>query len=508
MDETMEEGPFMSIVNTNKLRGDELQNFLDCLEEIDRIELKRKSKRVKRSAKNSLRKFQSQPQIPQAAAIEAWNPNKTAIGSAFDANVTDSPSRSVNVSLSDTFSSEQLQEIFAYFDEDVMTAELYTDDSQDELDADDDTTNVKNVAASTPIKMCSKKAPVEVTTKMAMKPAPRAPAEVATEVPTKMAPAKWSAKKNPPILTSSKPIITAAQPKQFSIKAEPLANGNGGPIERENDILEIIKQFNGFELSNANATQNVGDGKKDFKFVVETNNIRRHVNAKRNEPKRADRMSTYSETSTVLLSDSESECGGCKPFDLVDCGSIRQRVAFFNDHSSSERSSSESPLAYALSSDEEDTKQKFEQTRAYFEKFFSDHQSAESDAVHTKPTPLKPILKKSEPNDGANSPDSVGPGDKLNAVRTYVQTKYFLERIQRLALAFSKLDENRMSTMNLKRLRNFLVFIRDCTKQCNQICDNIGGNLLTDVERNVMSAEELLFSALKMAQIQQVNSLC
>lgn len=505
----------MAIINTGSMGKADFELLLDCLDELDHIKLKRRTQQVNWPT-HSLRKSISQPYISQSDTVEAWNPNTTVIGNTFEGNVADAPS------FNDTFGSEQLQEIFAYFDQEVATGHLlYSDDSPDEHDTDGhDAADDSSVESG-----------VEHLVENGNGNTDRNDVENLIENGGNNVTHSQIANKNPLIdqflekvrskKLSSKPIITATTRKQCPPKqSKPIDTGK----RESNDILKIIMQFNGIELNNDTKQTNFeAKLKKEFKYTVDMNDTRQ-VEMKAANDKCMDRMSTYSGSSTVVLSDSENDGLGDKPFDLIDCGSVKQKVAFFNDHSSSERSSSASPSINSILSDDDDVRGKFRQNREYFERFFRDQQNTtieravertaertvERTIESTKPKQeqVKSILKKSEPINVPNTqsaPDSIDPYERLQAIQTYVQTKYFVERIQRLALAFSRLDENRMSTMNLIRLQKFLIFIRDCTLRCNQICNDISSRFLSDVEKNVMSSEELLFSALKMAHFHQVQ---
>lgn len=217
------------------------------------------------------------------------------------------------------------------------------------------------------------------------------------------------------------------------------------------------------------------------------------------------------------LHGSDNEFVFKKPYDVVDNGNVKRKVVFFSDHSSTERSSSESPSTQSCSDDEtiqfqrSQSKRKFHQNRDFFEKYFN----GKTDANRVKSLPSTSTSTSSldkidettsmfidsrlcKQNDMHAS--DIDPNEKLQAVQTYVQTKNLLERIQRLVVAITSLDEKRLNSMNLKLLKKFLTFIRDCSYKCTEVCNEISGNFLTDFEKNVMSAEELLFSALRMAQ--------
>lgn len=485
----------ITIINSETMAAGDFQILLDCLAEIDRVQKVTAEKRATqraRQSKNTLRKFQSQPQISQSQIIEAWNPNQTVIGSTFEANVADAPLRSANASFNDTFGSEQLQGLFAYFDQEVSTPAqlLYSDDSLDELDNDDDRDGGRDDSS---VESGVAQSPVDYIDSVIED-------DVDDHVPVLLL-------EKSPTIPSSKPFITAAMKKPLPPKHSKPRQIDTGK-RHSNDILKIITQFNGIGLNNENKKDSNEIKKKEFKYTVDVHNNTRPVDMKTVDD--SDRMSTYSGSSTVVVSDSESDSIGGMPFDMIDCGNVKRKVALFNDHSNSERSSSATQSINSVLSDDDDARCKFRENREYFEKFFKGQQTTMAEKETAKPTheQIKPMLQRSQPiavPNAQRASDSIDPYERLEAIQTYVQTKYFVGRIQRVALAFSRCNENRMSTMNLMRLHKFLVFIRDCTLMCNDICNDIGTRILTDMERNDMSAEELLFSALKSAYTYQVT---
>lgn len=186
---------------------------------------------------------------------------------------------------------------------------------------------------------------------------------------------------------------------------------------------------------------------------------------------------------------------------------VRAKIQFFNDSTSTSRSSSASPLG--SSEDDEcelyrrNSKRSFQLKRQYFEKFLNKEQSMASTAASAMlatPSPPQSIHDGEVPATTMNAAAAAQESGemlerRLQAVEQFVQTRHILERIQILIKAISKLDEKRLSTMNLGRLKKFLLFIRDASYRCQEVCFNISEEFLQGFENNVVSAEELLFSA-------------
>lgn len=244
------------------------------------------------------------------------------------------------------------------------------------------------------------------------------------------------------------------------------------------------------------------------------------------------RPKNFSSASTLSLHESDSDTNrNGNDVESVPT-KVRDRISFFNQTigahfrsasptsatgSSTETTSSRTESPIATSDDEErilerqKSKRKFQQNRDFFEKWLHEQtQKKDREAAKTKTSfatakklPQKTADDKTIVTANTNS-NQINGIDKLNAVRTYVQTMYLLERIQSLVKAITRLDEQRLAKMNLKLLKKFLIFIRDCSNQCQTVCFEIGENFLTDFERNVLTADELLISAMKNAHLHEV----
>lgn len=133
------------------------------------------------------------------------------------------------------------------------------------------------------------------------------------------------------------------------------------------------------------------------------------------------------------------------------------------------------------------SKRKFEESRQNLETFFSEKM----------PVPTNETLKQCDRNESDQfSVDDCQLSkfcDKLTAIETFVQTQQFLQRIRYLVKAITHLDETRMTTMNLERLRNFLIFIRDCSNDCQNVCASISEYILSDLENCAMTQKELYY---------------
>lgn len=105
------------IVNTNTIRAEDYQMFIDSLEEINRIERKRERERAKRSMEASLRQNGSQQQILDCDTIGVGNANdSTIVNNTVDSFVAESPAGSPNVTASNTFNGEQFDNSAVYSD--------------------------------------------------------------------------------------------------------------------------------------------------------------------------------------------------------------------------------------------------------------------------------------------------------------------------------------------------------------------------------------------------------
>lgn len=410
-----------------------------------------KPKKSKRSKKSTHRKVHSAQSVPALNAIGSFNaPDETdeSMANATFSALNNSYLSSLNDTCT-TISSEHFENIFAYFDQDVATDDLLVSD-----ESDDDNDERKHIESS-----------------------PLNEIENLT-----------NSLQNLMLTDTLKPK------KKQTTRQETQDIQN-----KSKSILNKIQQFNGIEPRNI-------VGKKP----THRSPIQRPV-------------SVVSTSSSASMHDSDSDTATFKkPFNVaINRGNVRSKVAFFNDHSTSERSSSASPSIQSTSDDDDyqfrrtQSKHKFQQNCNFFEKFFKDnhdHSILDTSTIRTaemtgKTVEKKQIEKKFTVESEKIKNDMAKPinvHEKLKAVQTYVQTQYLLERIQRLVAAISSLDEKRLKSMNLRLLKKFLTFIRDCSYNCTEVCNTISQHVLTDFEKNVMSAEELLYSALKDAHSAQV----
>lgn len=144
------------------------------------------------------------------------------------------------------------------------------------------------------------------------------------------------------------------------------------------------------------------------------------------------------------------------------------------------------------------SKRKFEESRRNLESFFNDkipHCENDDDGSNTTAPSMQSIDRPAIENDYNNMDDCMLNKfmNKLSAIETFVQTQQFLQRIRYLVKAITKLDETRMTTMNLERLRNFLIFIRDCSNDCQNVCADISEYILSDLENCSMTQKELYY---------------
>lgn len=409
-----------------------------------------KPKKSKRPKKSHHRRVHAAQSVPALNAVELFNATdeqeESAVNATFSAANTSYLSAFNDTCT--TIGDEQFENIFAYFDQDVNTSELLlSDDNSD--DFNDDKRHIDT---------------------------PSERGNISGNLQFLLSGSKWKPKKK-----------QTYRPKTRDIQNTSKA------------ILNKIQQFNGIEPINS-----VGTTPSQTRPVSMLSTI-------------------ASEGSTASLHDSDSDTKPIfkKPFDIFNRGNVRSKVAFFSDHSSSERSSSASPSIQSVSDDDEyqfqrtQSKHRFRKNCDFFENFFKDKTSDPSASSDTSTLPIEKRENKSivnnqtskndeRPQKIAIDPTKIDPHEKLMAVQTYVQTQHLLERIQRLISAISNLDEKRLSTMNLKLLKKFLTFIRDCSYNCTEVCNSISQHVLTDFEKNVMSAEELLYSALKDAHSAQV----
>lgn len=79
---------------------------------------------------------------------------------------------------------------------------------------------------------------------------------------------------------------------------------------------------------------------------------------------------------------------------------------------------------------------------------------------------------------------------KLSSIESYAQ---IISRLNRLINALSQLDIDRLNGMNLKSLKNFLYFIKIYSNECVISSSTIRKNIAIDLEKNVLTHEDLLY---------------
>lgn len=456
-----------SVIDTSSFRAEDFALFMDCLENIGRSNAS--ADKVKKTRKSRSRAHRSKDSDAAAAlnkttgcdlggdggGSKRWTPSYfSSCYSLPDASVSDQNTlanitcSTINDDIDASAVSEQfnLNEVFAYFNADVDKTRYEDSDSNDDsckmVEADVQRRNVvKNVVKEKPVRSARQKRVTHESKNKTM----LAPIFSSSESDRES-----SVFKRPNALPLGRKIIAAAQKPNAK-----LATDNERLNRTTNDAL-------------AKQTQR------------------------------------YSSASTLSLHGSDSDTVarnntvGDNTTSYV-APNVRDKISFFNRTISERSTSPATPSAPPLSSEDEDhqfqrqkSKRKFQQTREFFEKIFKERfANTEQSSDHTS-NALK--------SQALTADDKL---DKLEAVEAYVQTKYLLERIESLIKAISKMDEAQLDKMNLEKLKKFLLFIRDCSYNCQQVCFEISENFLTDFEKNVMSAEELLFSALKAVHMQQ-----
>lgn len=480
-----------SIVDTSSFRAEDFAMFMDCIENIggkiaasDKVKKTRKSRSRAHRAKDSdaavaLNKSTgcdlrgSEKRWAPSHFSSCYNLNDAHEPNAL-ANITCSTiNQTINDDIDASIVSEQfnLNEVFAYFNADFDKTRFEDSDSNDDdsgkkaYERDVDRENaVKNVAKEKPTRpMRPKRVPHETKSNK-----------------TTLAPIPSSSESERETATFKRP--------------------NAPPLGRK--IIAAAKKPNGKLPTNDDFTGNRLNRTMNDAHVKQTQR--------------------YSSASTLSLHVSDSDSVGKKTSTADEESSyvapnVRDKISFFNRTICEGTTPSPTPprpvsttASTPSASEDEDyqfqrqkSKRKFEQKREFFEKIFRDRfpvaeegtSNGPSQNEHTSNEPKWQKLPKEKYV------------DKLEAVETYVQTKYLLERIQLLTKAISNMDEAQMEKMDLYKLKKFLLFIRDCSYSCQQVCFDISEKFLTDFEKNVMSAEELLFSALKAVHMQQVQSV-
>lgn len=467
-----------SVVDTSSIQDGDYDMFLDCLEELckskktddNQTKPMKKSKRSK-NQENHNKAVSSPAHLSQSIDSSRISSNKSQSQSV---SRTANPSANNScVSISDisaniTGISDQFSDIFAYFDEDVTSSEIYFDELSNEISP----SRVSGGIA------CEKENISQNVEKL-----------VSDDIKPKV---------NYSTYTKTKASNKNADAKH--IQSESV------------DILKTIEKFNSISRTNDKTEEKMTKLPESPKMRSDKRLNRTVDDSNRKQRPTSCSLST---ASTLSLHSSDNDAAVFKkPFDVLTGVNVKSKIAFFTD-SSTDRSSSTSP---SIPSDDDEfvfkrteSKRNFDKNRNFFENYFKVKHDDEKTVHEKQSNELQSKYDEQSLNERNSCKQNpfvayeIDANEKLKAVQTYVQTQYLLERIQRLVVAISNLDENRMSSMNLKLLKKFLTFIRDCSYSCTEVCYDISEHFLTDFEKNVMSAEELLYSALKMAHAQQVH---
>lgn len=293
--DSLEDTMNTSVVNTSALQGGDFDMFLDCLDELCKNKTddkRRKSRRQKRS--KVTKPSQSKTSHETHSNFNEIFQNLTLFEQELDESVSVMDS-TVNTSqwspnqTTTTVNSEQLNNIFAYFDQNcTVDSLLLSDDSFEEI----------------------------------QDPKPSEPSQL---------PKIDSSKKcEPPQLPKTDPP-TKRETKGRMEKIQIAKSQKNEIRSKSQSILNKIQMFNRVEPGSK--TESV---KKPLPPIPPP------------KPKAKEGMQRYSSASTCKLSDSDSDFVFKKPFDVVDNGNVRRKVNYFTDPSSSDRSSSASPSSHVV----------------------------------------------------------------------------------------------------------------------------------------------------------------
>lgn len=495
-----------SVIDTSAFHDGDLDLFLDCIQQLCDKKLKKKSKkRGQRSVQSqidneSLHNHYEQVDFDYGHSVNMADPHHDAANAAIYMNETDN---SFNVSdysqiasnndVADTdltYLSEQFNDIFRYFDEDVDKT-LF-----DEVDVD--------VVSSASCSMDAMK-PKTTPKKRSVEQAPAENTEVALQQPEQQPLSSQQSQLMPPPPASQRS-------QRFSRSYGPKKNGWSREYRelqnKSNGILKTIKVNEEFHNKLRKFQQKIEESSEESdcrggnypragdKLNQTCADIYRQ-NRTSNDLM-GDNIRASLSSSCLSICETDSDAPGImqsKPYNngAYSRPNVRTKIQFFNNSTSTSRCSSASP--FGSSEDDEcelyrrNSKRIFQQKRQYFEKI----QNREQPTASVGTDAMAPA-----DGDGPFTNDSEGSEEtfdrRIEALQQFVQTRHLLERIQILNKAFTKLDEKRLSTMNLDRLKKFMVFLRDAWYKCQEVCFNISEEFLDGFKQNVTSAEELLFS--------------
>lgn len=461
----------LSVIDTSSFCNGDLDMFLDCLEELCKKKKPEKSIKSNRSGRKKRiplkRIYDSDSSIAGSYDESISNLNLSEFNDTNTSLSTTSNDITFNDDADVTHLTEKFNDIFAYFNEDVVTDTTLFEEEDNANDIDryiNDSSNKENTVD------------------------------------------------NRSKLFEQKPERHTSAVKEIQHKSSAIFNS--------------IKNYNEINQKNVHENNRINSVKRNEQNKNAINVSRLNYTVSDLPLSNENRLSS---ASTLSLHD--DECN--RKYD-VKCGKItklpntnvREIINFFNSTANESNCNVTLPAMHSQPRnnndvddfDDEETNlyrtnsiRRFKQKRDYFEKIFNANKMIpnamrnDNQISRNEKITFEFNKDKLATEDIHNNPVPKKYDSKLNAVETYVQTQHLLERIQTLVKAISNLDEKRLTTMNLKMLKKFLLFIRDCSYNCQQVCFDISENFLTDFEKNVLSAEELMYTALKAASENQVK---
>lgn len=81
----------------------------------------------------------------------------------------------------------------------------------------------------------------------------------------------------------------------------------------------------------------------------------------------------------------------------------------------------------------------------------------------------------------------------VKKLSTIESNAHIISRLNRLVTAISQLDKNRLNGMNLKSLKNFLYFIKIYSDECVKMSSDVRKDIAVDLEKNLLTHEDLLY---------------
>lgn len=471
-----------SVIDTSSFRADDFALFMDCLENIGATADKKKKQRKYRSrAQRVVKAVEAGAVLNKTTGCDLggkrWAPSHFSscynLSDAPDHNTLNISCSTINHTINDDIDASvvsekfNLNDVFAYFEEDFDKTRF------EDSDSNDDSAKLIEGEKENAAKNAPKEKLVRSARPKRVGHEAKSKTMLATIPSSSESERETSMFKRPTALPLARKIIAAAKKPDAK-----LVTSNDAAAAAEKPDAKLLM---GNDVADNRLSRTVDD-------------------ARVKQPQR------YSSASTLSLHESDSDSVAKKTTATGDANSyvapsVRDKISFFNQTVSECSSSPVPPAAPSTPATSEDdefqfqrqkSRRKFQQKREFFEKIFSQRFAGgqqPSDRRSNAPT-SKALTQEQNIN-------------KLEAVETYVQTKYLLDRIQFLIKAITNMDEAQLNKIDLRKMKKFLLFIRDCAYNCQQVCFEISENFLTDFEKNVMSAEELLFTALKAVHMQQ-----